>query len=165
MECNKVDNLLSAYIDRELLTPDMNRIKEHLEKCQKCKLEYQSLLRIKNRLADLEEKELPPYFISKLIAKIQDEEKFPLRYKILRLLSQRYAVIPTVAGALIIFLLILLSIFNSFFIRPNDTLATHFYIKEHTRYAINQPLSESVSLAFANTEANVVLVSDEEWGE
>jgi predicted anti-sigma-YlaC factor YlaD len=165
MECNKVDNLLSAYIDGELLSSDMNSIKEHLEKCQKCKLEYQSLLRIKNILSNLKEKELPKYFLNSLYTRINREGlNFPWRDKILRFINQRYTLIPVLTTAVMIFLLIVSFYVTDFFKKPDD-ISTHFYIKEHTRYAINQPFSESVYLAFANSEANVVLVSDEELGE
>lgn len=53
MNCGKVQNLLSCYIDRELPGVDMLAIQRHLERCSECRREYHSLLRVKRLLSEM----------------------------------------------------------------------------------------------------------------
>lgn len=47
MNCGKVQNLLSCYIDRELPGIEMLAIQRHLDECTECRREYQTLLQVK----------------------------------------------------------------------------------------------------------------------
>lgn len=47
MNCGKVQNLLSCYIDRELPGIEMLAIQRHLDGCIECRREYQTLLQVK----------------------------------------------------------------------------------------------------------------------
>lgn len=53
MNCGKVQNLLSCYIDRELPGMDMLSIQRHLDVCPDCRREYQTLLRVKRLLSEM----------------------------------------------------------------------------------------------------------------
>jgi len=53
MNCGKVQNLLSCYIDRELPGVDMLSIQRHLDGCYECRREYQTLLQVKRLLSEL----------------------------------------------------------------------------------------------------------------
>jgi len=53
MNCGKVQNLLSCYIDRELSGIDMLSIQRHLDVCPECQREYQSLLQVKRLLSEM----------------------------------------------------------------------------------------------------------------
>ncbi|HLJ57743.1 MAG TPA: zf-HC2 domain-containing protein [Chthonomonadaceae bacterium] len=50
MNCNKVRNLLSAYMDGELLGYEHRLIGQHLQRCFDCRTEYEELLQMKRLL-------------------------------------------------------------------------------------------------------------------
>ncbi len=51
MNCNKVSNLLSAFMDGELLGHEHRLIHQHLQQCSDCRIEYDELLQMKRLLA------------------------------------------------------------------------------------------------------------------
>ena len=51
MNCNKVSNLLSAFMDGELLGHEHRLIHHHLQSCADCRSEYEELLHMKRLLA------------------------------------------------------------------------------------------------------------------
>lgn len=53
MNCGKVQNLLSCYIDRELPGVDMLAIQRHLDGCPECRREYLTLLQVKRLLSEM----------------------------------------------------------------------------------------------------------------
>jgi predicted anti-sigma-YlaC factor YlaD len=53
MNCGKVQNLLSCYIDRELSGVDMLAIQRHLDGCSECRREYLTLLQVKRLLSEM----------------------------------------------------------------------------------------------------------------
>lgn len=53
MLCSRVQNLLSAYCDREVMGDEMLWIREHLRDCAACRQEYEALRRIKLLLGAL----------------------------------------------------------------------------------------------------------------
>lgn len=50
MNCRKVNQLLSAYMDGELCGVDQRQVFEHLARCPECDQEYQSFLQMKRML-------------------------------------------------------------------------------------------------------------------
>jgi anti-sigma factor RsiW len=53
MNCGRVSNLLSAYIDRELTGAEMPHLRSHLSDCDDCRAEYEALHRTKMMLGNL----------------------------------------------------------------------------------------------------------------
>ena len=53
MNCGRVSNQLSAYVDRELTGAEMLQIRAHLGACDSCRAEYEALGRIKMMLGRL----------------------------------------------------------------------------------------------------------------
>ena len=51
MNCNKVSNLLSPYMDGELLGFEHRLIHQHISRCAECSAEYEELLHMKRLLA------------------------------------------------------------------------------------------------------------------
>ncbi|MCK4420904.1 zf-HC2 domain-containing protein [candidate division WOR-3 bacterium] len=46
MNCERIEELLSPYVDGELLTAEIQEVDDHLEKCEKCRellVDFQSL--------------------------------------------------------------------------------------------------------------------------
>ena len=53
MNCRKANSLLSAYIDSELNGVDQREVRDHINLCQACEAEHESLLATKRSLARL----------------------------------------------------------------------------------------------------------------
>ncbi len=51
MECSRVQNLLSAYCDRELTGAEMLRVQRHLHGCPDCRHEHAAIVQVKELLS------------------------------------------------------------------------------------------------------------------
>ena len=63
MNCGRVSNQLSAYIDRELTGAEILSIRSHLGGCDPCRAEYEALNRMKTMLGRLQPPEPRPDFV------------------------------------------------------------------------------------------------------
>ncbi|GIV17543.1 MAG: hypothetical protein KatS3mg022_2978 [Armatimonadota bacterium] len=70
MNCSKVQNLLSCYIDRELPGVDMLAIQRHLDRCIECRREHQSLLQVKRLLSEMPVVSPPLSLEERLVEKV-----------------------------------------------------------------------------------------------
>lgn len=67
MNCQKVQSLLSAYLDQELTAEERRIIRQHLFTCRACSLEYESLSLLKSSLGSLEPPAEPKDLLSKIL--------------------------------------------------------------------------------------------------
>ncbi len=74
MDCNRVEELLSEYIDNELDPKIHSEIKEHLASCPNCREEMEDFLLIKSalRTTSTEESEPSPEFSHKICTMFKD---------------------------------------------------------------------------------------------
>ncbi|GAB4461607.1 MAG: hypothetical protein OHK0029_27110 [Armatimonadaceae bacterium] len=79
MNCRRVNNLLSAYIDKELTGEEMRAVRAHLEYCYTCQAEHEELLQTKKLLAALAVKMPRNELEAALLTGIEHEAKSPLR--------------------------------------------------------------------------------------
>lgn len=56
MNCHKVQNLLSAYIDSEIPGVEMLAVRRHLSECEECNATFEALLHVKRSLGRLAQK-------------------------------------------------------------------------------------------------------------
>jgi anti-sigma factor RsiW len=52
-DCREVADTLQAYLDRELPSPKIEVVREHLEHCERCGIEAEVYLEVKRSLAQL----------------------------------------------------------------------------------------------------------------
>ncbi|RME02639.1 MAG: hypothetical protein D6812_06030 [Deltaproteobacteria bacterium] len=71
MKCDRVEKLLSPYIDRELTLEEMPRMTEHLRQCASCKTQYEVLLTLRALISSEKRFEAPPDFERVLWRKIE----------------------------------------------------------------------------------------------
>src|SRR5437667_11763584 len=69
MNCGRVSNQLSAYIDRELTGVEMLHIRRHLDDCDPCRSEYEALCRMKTLLGGLRSVEPHPGFVASVLGR------------------------------------------------------------------------------------------------
>ncbi|MEN6520272.1 MAG: zf-HC2 domain-containing protein [Armatimonadota bacterium] len=110
MNCRRVSNLISAYIDGELTGVEMLEIRRHLDECQSCTLQYESLRNVKQRLSRLAYAE-PLAGLADRISKRLDEVAVPCYMKLWnRVWAYAHARLTPVAagcvalGAVLVFL-------------------------------------------------------------
>jgi hypothetical protein len=75
MQCRRVEENLSAYIDNQLDTEDRIHIEEHLRTCQKCSLSLEELKKTIACVQKLEDVEPPPWLTQKVMGRIKGQAK------------------------------------------------------------------------------------------
>lgn len=73
MNCERVRNLLSAYLDRELSPEESHRVRAHLVTCGGCNAEFEAEREIKETLGDLPSLEPPADFLPDLFHRLESE--------------------------------------------------------------------------------------------
>lgn len=84
MNCDKVKELLWAYLENKTTAEETAEIETHLEGCAACREELAQQKEIKNALASLPDEELPEGYHTELMQKLQAERKvvpFPVKKK------------------------------------------------------------------------------------
>lgn len=84
MNCDKVKELLWAYLENKTTAEETAEIETHLEGCAACREELAQQKEIKNALASLPDEELPEDYHTELMQKLQAERKvvpFPAKKK------------------------------------------------------------------------------------
>jgi predicted anti-sigma-YlaC factor YlaD len=71
MNCGRVSNQLSAYIDRELTGAELLSIRSHLSGCDSCRAEYEALNRMKTILGRLGTPEPRPGFVAATVRRFE----------------------------------------------------------------------------------------------
>ncbi len=71
MNCGRVSNQLSAYLDRELTGMEMLQIRSHLGDCDQCRAEYEALQRMKMLLGRLRSMEPPQEFLTEAMRRFE----------------------------------------------------------------------------------------------
>jgi len=73
MECNKIQETLSSYLDGILTSEENKLIDEHLKSCQKCQGALADLKKTVEHIKNIEEAEPPAWFTQKTMARIKAE--------------------------------------------------------------------------------------------
>lgn len=84
MNCDKVKELLWAYLENKTTAEETAEIETHLEGCAACREELAQQKEMKNALASLPDEELPEDYHTELMQKLQAERKvvpFPVKKK------------------------------------------------------------------------------------
>ena len=75
MNCGKIQNLLSAYMDGELTGEEQLQIRRHLHSCRTCSAEHDSLLTTKRMISGLTVREGRPDLEQMILQMLADEEQ------------------------------------------------------------------------------------------
>lgn len=102
MECDKVRQLLGAYVDNELPPEDANRVKEHLKGCAECAREAAELSKVKQLVQSLPRQNAPAELSGKIrgqIAKCQKPQSMSAFWR------YRWAIASLASAAVILILI------------------------------------------------------------
>lgn len=75
MECKRIKELLSPYLDKELTGKETALVEEHLRRCSRCPGELERLKRTVHLVSSLEEVEPPKDFLSEIHRKMRVESR------------------------------------------------------------------------------------------
>jgi len=78
MKCEKIEELLSSYIENELSVEDKAAIKNHLQNCPRCSSLLSSLEESHESLVDFPELEVSQDLLKRLYALPRKKRKFSL---------------------------------------------------------------------------------------
>jgi len=170
MLCCRVQNLLSAYCDRELTGAEMLAVQRHLHGCASCQNEHRSVVRIKHLLGSLGEVEPPRRFTPALL---QARRSPALLRAALRLLRSsglpgniRERWIETVArardlrtfhGAAVVGMVAVTVLAMALFRQPQSPDAVRAHVPEAIAADESRPLSPDATLVSRVFRADAVL--------
>jgi hypothetical protein len=98
MLCRKVLSQLSEYID-EVLDPNTAvQVFQHLDHCESCRKEFESLTMIQQKLRSLPAVQTPAYLRSLIQIRLSAGRKEPIRVRIRNVLERRWSIIRTTEG-------------------------------------------------------------------
>lgn len=173
MNCDKINSLISAYIDNELTAQEMQIVQFHLKNCEECVLEHQNLLEVKNLLGGLTKKSLPENYIFNLqnkIYKLSKKQsiknflkKIFLKPEIFFNYFKNYKIQFLLTFAtLILFIFALMFTWNTSKIKNNSSsLDPHYYLSEHNNNLLSHPLNKNAFLNFEDADLQYVLYSED----
>lgn len=96
MDCNKVVELLSEYIDGMLDQDQKAEVEKHLNTCSKCSEEFEMLQSIINGCHQIDEIDLPDEFHQKLHDRIIEENASRVKFAIPKRISRSFTAIAAV---------------------------------------------------------------------
>ncbi|MCL4517520.1 MAG: anti-sigma factor [Firmicutes bacterium] len=179
MNCQKVGNLLSAFLDRELCYEDDRRIRRHLAFCQSCSTEYEELKAARDLVGSLSSQELPTGFWLELHERLKAEARHAgsggvdLRIgpagKKLSLLASRwwpshfktYKLVP--AGVLIMVVLVMPFLVVSLEPVP-ESVSVDSFLSEHNLHAAEQALADEGPLTYRLTREELTALDPPQVG-
>lgn len=93
MNCQKAQNLISAYVDGELGGQEMLAIRHHLSGCPECSGEYESLLAVKRMFGKLSPKR-PAGDLAAMICSRLDEVHVPFHARVIAAARNQFRAFP-----------------------------------------------------------------------
>jgi anti-sigma factor RsiW len=100
MNCGRVSNQLSAYIDRELTGIEILQIRSHLTECDRCRGEHEALCWMKMMLGRLRSLEPPLGFVGETVQRFELPGARPLSAGSWGKRSPRFAAVARLLHAL-----------------------------------------------------------------
>lgn len=117
MDCEKIQELLTLYIEGEVTDEEKNRIELHLQQCSPCSIEMKQLKQTMSLLSEKEMVSLPTDFEVQLKERLKQEKKDISQKKshvsILKKFISKYK-LPTAAAAGLLFVVMISQSFFQF---------------------------------------------------
>lgn len=134
MNCERVRNLISAYLDQELSPEEYRLIRAHLVTCAACNAELEAETALKEALSGLQSHETPPDFLPGLFARLACaslEERRRLPYCV-----ARWALVGAAAAVLLALPL------ARQWREAEHVVEAHTFYQQHALASAAQPLAD-----------------------
>jgi anti-sigma factor RsiW len=156
MNCERVQNLLSAYVDHELSPDEQRVVRAHLVGCSACSAEHETLVALKGRLSALESLEVPEDFFSELSARLDVEEPISGASTVGGVTFRWRHYWPAAAAAVLAVAVLVPSLRLS---ADHQVIDPDSFFRQHTLTSAAQPLADNSVLSYyvANTQSGTQL--------
>jgi anti-sigma factor RsiW len=156
MNHHRIGQLLSAYLDGELLPREGAAVQEHLLECRRCREEYERLRTTKGLLGELPLTEPPAEFWR--VVRAPEAAAAPPRgisWRVPLLLRPAWAV----AAVFVILALALIPLVKGTVDRLHAAeIGVDLYVREHALQMSTEPLPDRAYLGVVTGDADLVLV-------
>lgn len=98
MNCERVLNRLSEFLDGVLDSERTSQVAQHLEQCAGCRTEFERLATLRKKLSSLGTIHAPDYLQHLIQLRLNNEEQNTLRARLRDALEYRWSVIRTTEG-------------------------------------------------------------------
>ncbi len=98
MNCTRVLNQLSMFVDEVLDSSDSAQLSQHLERCEGCRKELQRLALLRKKLSSLGTVRAPDFLQHLVQLRLNNEQENTLRARLQNALEYRWSVIRTTEG-------------------------------------------------------------------
>ncbi len=157
MNHHRAGQLLSAYLDGELPSPEAAAVQEHMLDCPACRVAYADLRATKGLLGGLPLAEPPAKFWSAVRESGRRRETPPARWRLS--LPPRW--IWAVATAVIVLILATVPVIKGTVDRLHATeIGVDLYVREHARQMSLEPLADRAYLNLVAGDADLVVVGE-----
>ncbi len=157
MNHHRAGQLLSAYLDGELPSPEAAAVQEHMLDCQACREAYAGLRATKGLLGRLPLAEPPAEFWSAVRERGQRRETPPARWRLS--LPPRW--MWAVATAVVVLILATVPLIKGTVDRLHATeIGVDLYVREHARQMSLEPLADRAYLNLVAGDADLVVVGE-----
>ncbi|MDH7512247.1 MAG: zf-HC2 domain-containing protein [Clostridiales bacterium] len=112
MTCDRIEELLSSYLEEELDAAERNRVEEHLKTCPSCSFLLAGLREVKGAFRGFPEAELSEGLRSKLYAIPRQKKPSRLRLKLSLDFLLQPSLQPMFAAATVFMILVSFYVFN-----------------------------------------------------
>jgi len=144
MECEKIEELLSPYLEGELSSEEKREVEKHLKTCKSCSVLFSSMEETQESLADFPELEVSENLLNRLYSIPDKEKRFKLNFDFLL----RPSLQPVLAAATIVLTLISFYLFNPDKHQIDKSISRQIhlgYSKIETLYAKAESFADSLA--------------------
>ena len=133
MKCERIEQLLSPYLEDELNPEEKGAVASHLKTCKKCSLLFSLIKETQESLADIPELEVSKNLLDRLYSIPREKKRFKLR-----LLNFDFLVRPSLQPVLTVATIMLIMI-SFYFYGPNKN-------------SIDKSISRQIHLGYSKIE-------------
>jgi len=146
MNCTEIQNLISAYLDGELQPKEAQGVRDHLQGCESCQKEFQSLAKTWEMLDEWKDIEPQPGYVSRFWTQASLQSPWHERFfkDVQEGLTKR-RLVPALMTACVIIIVGLLSIRHYFVLQKSNELMVNLS-EEELEMVENIELAENYEL-------------------
>ncbi|MHB2018598.1 MAG: anti-sigma factor [Candidatus Xenobia bacterium] len=167
MKCQKLEVLLSCYLDGELSPEQSEQVTQHLSECSSCAQEYRTLRKNQLVLASLSRKEPSPDLwerIEKRVVTEQAEQVLPVRRRVWPMLRRGLLMAASIA-VLLFFGIVAIGYFSHDEEAPPPQVSMRTFMEGHATFVSDHnPLSDKAAWAYVRSRALQSVVEKEHVG-
>lgn len=94
MICITYQEMLSAWLDGELSSFEQRKLREHLDQCPGCRMDWKAMSRIQEQVDHLIEPDMPPELWERIVTELDEDTEASIS-------SEKVIYYPTIRGRML----------------------------------------------------------------